>query len=68
MTRDPEKIVYDVYSTGPDGEVGTEDDIHCVVVDKNLARSAGKWVGEKSKQFLKGLYDGVKKDSEYDKK
>jgi hypothetical protein len=55
-----------VASAGQDGIFGNEDDIEKSAVDWNKSRVIGKWVGQKSKQAIKGFKEGVKEKSKFD--
>ena len=60
-------LSYKVVSPGPDGKEGTADDISETYVDYNLSRMAGKWTAEKAREFVKGVKDGLKTESKYEK-
>lgn len=51
-------------SAGRDGVFDTSDDIMKHKIDYNKSRIIGKWIGQKGKQFTKGLIDGIKDRSE----
>jgi hypothetical protein len=48
-----------IRSAGPDGIKFTKDDIIVEKTDINKSRVAGEWVGEKSKEVVKGLFSGL---------
>lgn len=48
-----------VTSAGEDGQFGTKDDITYTDIDYNKSRLVGRWLGEKSKEVVKGFTDEV---------
>ena len=54
-----------VASAGKDGKFGTNDDLVVTRKDWNKSRITGEWVGKKSKEFTKGLIEGLRKPSQY---
>lgn len=64
---DKRAAIYNAYSAGPDKVFHTEDDYFLQKIDFNKSRIIGEWVGTKTKQFLKGKADGLKKESKFDK-
>lgn len=47
-------------SLGPDGTENTADDIVEEAVDVNKTRMVGEWIGTRSKEAIKGIWDGLK--------
>lgn len=60
-------IFYTAISPGKDGMYGTADDLTSTIAEFNKSRIAGKWTGEKSVQFFKGLKEGIKQKNKHDK-
>jgi hypothetical protein len=56
-----------IVSAGKDGKFGTDDDIRGEDIDWNKSRIVGKWVGNKAKEFVKGLKDGEESQSRFEK-
>lgn len=54
-----------VVSSGPDGELGTVDDIAGHSTDFNKSRIAGEWAGKKMKEGIRGLWSGLRKKSDF---
>jgi len=66
VTLEPEVLVVDVTSNGPDGIAGTGDDITAQRTDYNKSRIVGKWIGSKLKQAGDGVIEGVIGKSTFD--
>ena len=60
-------ILHQLRTRGSDGEFNTNDDHVLSDIDMNKSRMIGHFVGQKSKEALKGIWDGLKKKSEFDK-
>lgn len=61
-------ILHQLRTAGPDEKFGTNDDnIVQSKVDLNKSRMLGNYLGQKSKEFIKGWWDGRKQESEFDK-
>lgn len=60
-------IDYILTSKGADARLRTKDDIAVVVRDLNKSGMIGKWVGKKTKEFAKGVVNGLKDGSEFAK-
>ncbi len=57
-----------VVSSGPDGIFKTDDDIFDGAKDRNMSRVAGEWLGKRSKEGVKGFWDGLWQKSDFPKK
>jgi hypothetical protein len=57
---------YMVISAGLDGEFETDDDIGAVQTDYNKSRIAGKWLGSRAIEGIKGFKEGLKQKSKFD--
>ncbi len=62
----PELIVHGIVSRGPDGVLGTDDDMVVIKTDLNKSKIIGKWTGDKAREALKGFLDGFHRDSEFE--
>ena len=63
--EDPKVKVANVTSNGPDNIFGTGDDITVRRTDFNKSRIVGEWAGQKAKEGIKGVLDGLKKKSDF---
>lgn len=66
MNADKTAITYTAVSAGKDGIPGNGDDLSKFVIDFNKSKIIGKWVGEKSKQAVKGMKEGIKAKSKFE--
>jgi hypothetical protein len=67
VSVEPKLITALVVSEGPDGKLNTEDDIVGTATDVNKSRIVGEWIGSKTKEGLKGIWDGLKKKTTFKK-
>lgn len=56
------QFIITIRSKGPDKELGTVDDMFLNVTHVDMTRKAGVFIGNKSKQFVKGVWEGLKKE------
>lgn len=63
---EPKIIVHGVLSKGPDGVRNTDDDIIGYMVVVNKSKIIGEWLGQKGKQVVGGIKEGIKKPSEFE--
>ena len=56
-----------IISAGADGEFGSADDISYQDVDLNKSRLVGKWIGSRTKEFVKGLRESDTEPSRFEK-
>lgn len=62
----PKSIIHGVKSAGPDGVFGTDDDMVAAKTDLNKSKIIGEWLGQKGRQVVGGIKEGIKKPSEFD--
>ncbi len=60
----PEATIATAVSSGPDMQIGNDDDISVECIDTHVTYKVGKWAGVHSKELLKGIYVGVVGDDE----
>jgi len=65
-TGNNKSVQYEVISSGRDKIFGTKDDMVCVAVDLNKSRIVGEWLGEKSKEAIKGVKEGWIKENKFE--
>lgn len=63
---DETRTSYVLTSSGKDGIFGNKDDMTSIATDFNKSRIVGKWMGKKSKEFAKGVVEGIKESNEQD--
>jgi hypothetical protein len=56
-----------VTSAGKDGKFDTTDDISHTDIDLNKSRLVGRYIGSRVKEFSKGIVEGSKEKSRFDK-
>lgn len=63
----PNVVTVIVTSAGPDGMIGSSDDITGIATDYNKSRIIGQWFGKKAKQVGTGVIEGLKEKTIFDK-
>lgn len=58
LVEEKDRWVCNVISAGYDGRMGTKDDVEYTRYDYNKSKIIGRYLGEKSVEFMKGWVEG----------